>query len=146
MVALPRNARKLLAPRTLARVFLQPFCLIVYQEGFMNLTISGHHVDVTPALRSYVESKLHRVARHFDQLISVNVLLSVEKQKEKERRQKAECNLQLKGKNIFAECQDQDLYAAIDELVDKLDRQVVEHKNRTRSHQAVPGKHLDLAS
>lgn len=106
----------------------------------MNLTISGHHMDVTPALRSYVEAKLDRVVRHFDQMISVNVLLSVEKQKE--RRQKAECNLQLKGKNIFAECQDQDLYAAIDELVDKLDRQVVEHKNRTRAHQAVPSKHL----
>lgn len=112
----------------------------------MNLTISGHHVDVTPALRGYVESKLHRVVRHFDQLISVNVLLSVEKQKEKERRQKAECTLQLKGRNIFAECQDEDLYAAIDELVDKLDRQVVEHKNRTRSHQAVATKHLDFAS
>ena len=112
----------------------------------MNLTISGHHVEVTPALRGYVESKLHRVVRHFDQLISVNVLLSVEKQKEKEKRQKAECNLQLKGRNIFAECLDQDLYAAIDELVDKLDRQVVEHKNRTRSHQAVASKHLDLAS
>ncbi len=111
----------------------------------MNLTISGHHMEVTPALRSYVESKLHRVVRHFDQLISVNVLLSVEKQKEKERRQKAECNLQLKGRNIFAESQDEDLYAAIDELVDKLDRQVVEHKNRTRSHQAVASKHMDLA-
>jgi putative sigma-54 modulation protein len=108
----------------------------------MNLTISGHHMEVTPALRSYVESKLHRVTRHSDQLISVNVLLSVEKQKEKERRQRAECTLQLKGRNIFAETQDQDLYAAIDELVDKIDRQVVEHKNRTRAHQAVPSKHL----
>ncbi len=108
----------------------------------MNLTISGHHMEVTPALRSYVESKLHRVTRHSDQLISVNVLLSVEKQKEKERRQRAECNLQLKGRNIFAESQDEDLYAAIDELVDKIDRQVVEHKNRTRGHQAVAGKHL----
>ncbi len=108
----------------------------------MNLTISGHHMEVTPALRSYVESKLHRITRHSDQLISVNVLLSVEKQKEKERRQKAECNLQLKGRNIFAESQDQDLYAAIDELVDKIDRQVVEHKNRTQAHQAVPGKYL----
>ena len=108
----------------------------------MNLTISGHHMDVSPALRSYVESKLDRVTRHFDQLINVSVLLSVEKQKEKERRQKAECTLQLKGKNIFAECLDHDLYAAIDELVDKLDRQVVEHKNRTRSHQAVASKHL----
>ena len=111
----------------------------------MNLTISGHHIDVTPALRGYVESKLDRVVRHFDQLISVNVLLSVEKQKEKERRQKAECTLQLKGKSIFAESQDHDLYAAIDELVDKVDRQVVEHKNRTRSHQAVAGKHMNLA-
>ena len=108
----------------------------------MNLTISGHHMDVTPSLRSYVETKLDRVVRHFDQVVNVNVLLAVEKPKEKEKRQRAECNLMVKGRSIFAESLHEDLYAAIDSLVDKLDRQIVEHKNRLRSHQATPGKHM----
>lgn len=100
----------------------------------MNLTISGHHLEVTPALRSYVTTKLDRITRHFDQVVDVKVLLSVEKQKEKERRQKAECNIHVKGSDLFAECANEDLYAAVDELVDKLDRQVVRHKNRLNDH------------
>ena len=100
----------------------------------MNLTISGHHLEVTPALRSYVETKLDRIKRHFDQVVDVRVLLSVEKQKEKEKRQKAECNIHVKGSDLFAECSNEDLYAAVDELVDKLDRQVVRHKGRLQSH------------
>ena len=86
----------------------------------MNLTISGHHLEVTPALREYVMTKLERVTRHFDQVVDITVLLSVEKQKEKERRQKAEVTLHVKGKDIFADSSDADLYAAIDKLVDKL--------------------------
>ena len=96
----------------------------------MNLTISGHHLEVTPALRGYVTHKLDRVLRHFDQVVDVRVLLSVEKQKEKEGRQRAECNIHVKGSDLFAECASEDLYAAVDELVDKLDRQVVRHKDR----------------
>jgi len=69
----------------------------------MNLTISGHHLDVTPALREYVLSKLDRVTRHFDQVVDISVLLTVEKLKEKERRQKAEVTLHVKGKDIFVE-------------------------------------------
>jgi putative sigma-54 modulation protein len=92
--------------------------------GGMNLTISGHHLEVTPALREYVLTKLDRVTRHFDQVVDVTVLLSVEKQKEKDRRQKAEVNLHVKGKDIFVETAHEDLYAAIDQLMDKLDRQV----------------------
>ena len=100
----------------------------------MNLTISGHHLDVTPALRTYVASKIDRIARHFDQVVDIKVLLSVEKQKEKEKRQRAECNIRVKGNDLFAESTHQDLYAAVDELVDKLDRQVVRHKNRLQDH------------
>jgi putative sigma-54 modulation protein len=100
----------------------------------MNLTISGHHLEVTPALRSYVTTKLDRVTRHFDQVIDVNVLLTVEKLKEKERRQRAECSLHLKGKDIFVESTHEDLYAAIDALVDKLDRQVIKHKCIVQEH------------
>ena len=69
----------------------------------MNLTISGHHLDVSPALRSYVTTKLDRITRHFDQVVDVKVILTVEKQKEKERRQKAECNIHVKGSDMFAE-------------------------------------------
>ena len=100
----------------------------------MNLTISGHHLDVTPSLRTYVQSKLERITRHFDQVVGVKVLLSVEKQKEKEKRQRAECNIHVKGKDIFADSSDADLYAAIDLLIDKLDRQVIKHKEKISRH------------
>jgi putative sigma-54 modulation protein len=108
----------------------------------MNLTISGHHLEVTPALRSYVTTKLDRITRHFDQLVDVKVLLTVEKQKEKERRQRAECNIHVKGNDLFAESSHQDLYAAVDELVDKLDRQVVRHKDRLQEHHHETPKRL----
>lgn len=108
----------------------------------MNLTISGHHLEVTPALRSYVTTKLDRITRHFEQVVDVKVLLSIEKQKEKERRQRAECNIHVKGNDIFAESTHEDLYAAVDELVDKLDRQVVRHKDRIRDNHHEPAKRL----
>ena len=100
----------------------------------MNLTISGHHLEVTPALRGYVTSKLDRVTRHFDQMVDVKVLLSVENQKEKDKRQRAECTIRVKGNDLFAESAHEDLYAAVDELMDKLDRQVVRHKDKVQSY------------
>lgn len=106
----------------------------------MNLTISGHHLDVTPALKEYVLTKLDRVTRHFDQVVDINVLLTVEKLKEKERRQKAEANLHVKGKDIFVESAHEDLYAAIDDLMDKLDRQVCKHKDRMQDHHHLSAK------
>ena len=108
----------------------------------MNLTISGHHLDVTPALRGYVVPKLDKITRHFDQVVDVKVLLTVEKQKEKQRRQRAECSIHVKGSELFAECAHADLYAAVDELVDKLDRQVVRHKDRVQDHHHAPSKRL----
>ena len=99
----------------------------------MNLTISGHHLEVTPALREYVLTKLDRVTRHFDQVVDITVLLCVEKLSEKERRQKAEVTLHVKGKDIFAECAAEDLYAAIDQLMDKLDRQVIKYKDKANA-------------
>jgi putative sigma-54 modulation protein len=108
----------------------------------MNLTISGHHLEVTPALRNYVTSKLDRITRHFDQVVDVKVLLSIENQKEKERRQRAECNIHVKGNDMFAESSHSDLYAAVDELMDKMDRQVVRHKDRVQNHQHQPSKRL----
>ena len=109
---------------------------------FKNLTISGHHLEVTPALRSYVTTKLDRIIRHFDQVVDVKVLLTIEKQKEKERRQRAECNIHVKGSDMFAESSHEDLYAAVDELMDKLDRQVVRHKDRLQDHQHGAAKRL----
>ena len=95
----------------------------------MNLQISGHHLEVTPAIRDYVTGELERVTRHFDDVIDVNVILSVEKLK-----QKAEVTVHLSGKDIFVEAIEEDLYAAIDTLVDKLDRQVQKYKQKLQDH------------
>jgi putative sigma-54 modulation protein len=116
------------------------------KEALMNLTISGHHLEVTPALREYVLTKLERVTRHFDQVVDVNVLLTVEKQKEKERRQRCEVTLHVKGRDIFVEQAHEDLYAAIDQLMDKLDRQVMRHKDRTQEHHHASAKRLDIGA
>lgn len=95
----------------------------------MNLSISGHHLEITPALREYVTSKLARIRNHFDQVIDVSVILSVEKLV-----QKAEVTLRVTGKDIFAEATDSGMYAAIDALVDKLDRQVIKYKQKRQDH------------
>ena len=112
----------------------------------MNLTISGHHLDITPALREYVLTKLDRVTRHFDQVVDVSVLLTVEKMKEKERRQKAAVTLHGKGRDIFVEQSHEDLYAAIDQLMDKLDRQVMRHKDKVQDHHHTAAKRLDMSA
>jgi putative sigma-54 modulation protein len=91
----------------------------------MNLNVSGHHLEVTPALRSYVESKIGRVRRHFDQVIDAHVILTADK-----LRQKAEVTLHVRGKDLHCESEDGDLYAAIDSLADKLDRQVLRYKDK----------------
>lgn len=100
----------------------------------MNLTISGHHLEITPSLRHYVTAKLDRISRHFDQVVDIKVLLTVDKIKEKDQRQKAECSIHVKGKDIFAESTHADLYAAVDELADKLDRQVLRYKTKAQDH------------
>jgi len=91
----------------------------------MNLTITGHHLEITPAIRDYVNAKLERVTRHFDHMIDVNVTLSVVK-----LIQKVEANIHVRGKDIHAEAEDSDMYAAIDGLADKLDRQIIKHKEK----------------
>jgi len=95
----------------------------------MNLQVSGHHLEITPALRDYVTEKLERVTRHFDHVIDVNAILSVEKLK-----QKAEVTVHLSGKDIYVESVDEDLYAAIDVLADKLDRQIQKYKQKLQDH------------
>ena len=108
----------------------------------MNLTISGHHLAVTPALRAYVTTKLDRITRHFDQVVDVRVLLTIDNLKEKDLRQRAECNIHVKGKDLFAESAHADLYAALDDLADKMDRQVLRHKDKEQDHNHQPAKRM----
>jgi putative sigma-54 modulation protein len=100
----------------------------------MNLNITGHHLEVTPAIRGYVEEKLKRVTRHFDNVIDVSVILTVEKLKHK-----AEVNLHVAGKDIYVEAIEPDMYASVDVLVDKLDRQVLKHKEKNGGHHREEG-------
>jgi putative sigma-54 modulation protein len=102
----------------------------------MNLNINGHHLEVTPAIRNYVIEKLDRVKRHFDHVIDASVTISVVKLV-----QRADVTLHVRGKDIHAEASHENLYAAIDALVDKLDRQVLRHKDKLTNHSHTPLKH-----
>ena len=108
----------------------------------MNLIIHGHHVEITAALRAYVEGKMERIRRHFDNVIEADVLLSVEDK----LRQKAEITLRVRGTALHAEAMDGDMYAAIDALLDKLDRQLLRHKDRVKNHVREPIKHQPAES
>ena len=102
----------------------------------MNLNINGHHLEVTPAIRNYIIEKLDRVKRHFDHVIDASVTISVVKLV-----QKADVTLHVRGKDIHAEASHENLYAAIDALADKLDRQVLRHKDKVTNHNHTPMKH-----
>ena len=95
----------------------------------MNLNLTGHHLQITPAIRDYVATKLTRITHHFDHVIDVNVVFSVEK-----LQQKVEANVHVRGRDIFCESSDPDMYAAIDSLIDKLDRTIIKHKEKALSH------------
>ncbi len=95
----------------------------------MQISVTGHHVEVTEAMKNYVDEKFQKLERHFDQLIDVHVILSVEK-----LAQKAESTVQVNGAKLFAEETQEDMYAAIDGLIDKLDRQIIKHKEKLSSH------------
>jgi len=95
----------------------------------MQLIVTGHHLEVTEALKAHIDAKFEKLARHFDNVADVHIILSVEK-----LIQKAEATLQVSGANFFAEDHQEDMYAAIDEMVDKLDRQITKHKEKTGSH------------
>ncbi len=95
----------------------------------MQLTISGHHVEISDSLKDYINNKMERVERHFDHVIDARVVLDVAKQ-----RHKAETTLQISGSTIHAASEHEDMYAAIDAMIDKLDRQVRKHKEKTTDH------------
>ena len=102
----------------------------------MQLTITGHHVEVTPALRAYTTEKMQRLSRHFDQVVSVDVILNVEKLD-----QIAEATVNAGGRRLFATETSEDMYAAIDGLSDKMDRQVRRLKDKLRDHQHTKPAH-----
>ncbi len=95
----------------------------------MQLTITGHHLEITTPLKEYVENKLERLQRHFDQITATQVILAVEKQV-----QRAEATVHVAGGDLFAHAESEDMYAAIDALADKLDRQLIKHKQKHRGH------------
>lgn len=95
----------------------------------MQMTISGHHLEVTDPIREYVTNKLSKLERHYEQITSTTVLLTVEK-----LRQKAEATVHVSGAELFATAEHEDMYAAIDALADKLDRQIIKHKEKHRGH------------
>jgi putative sigma-54 modulation protein len=95
----------------------------------MQIILTGHHVEITNPLRNYVSSKMERLERHFDNVTDMHVVLSVEK-----LRHKAEANVRITGNNLFADATEEDMYAAIDALVDKLDRQVKKYKEKATDH------------
>jgi putative sigma-54 modulation protein len=95
----------------------------------MQVSVTGHHVEVTPALRAYVEDKIGRLERHFDHMTNIHVILSVEKE-----RKKAEATVSVTRGSLFADTVHADMYAAIDTLVDKLDRQLKKHKEKLTDH------------
>mgnify|MGYP001812858988 FL=1 len=100
----------------------------------MQLNLTGHHVDLTSSMRDYVNSKMERLERHFDIVQDIHVVLSVEK-----LRHKAEATLHINGGNVFADAVEGDMYAAIDALTDKLDRQVKKHKEKMTDHHRSEG-------
>lgn len=105
----------------------------------MQLNITGHHVEVTPALKAYVEKKLDRIVRHSDHVLDVHCILTVEK-----LQQKAEATVNLSGSKIHADAIDANMYAAIDALTDKLDRSVKKHKEKLTDHHVQEGLRAKL--
>lgn len=106
----------------------------------MDLQISGHHVDMTDALKDFVTNKMQRLERHFDHLIDSSVILSVEK-----LRHKAEATLHVSGATLFAENVEEDMYAAIDGLIDKLDRQICKFKEKRKDHHPREAHKVNMA-
>lgn len=95
----------------------------------MQMTISGHHLDITDPIRDYVTNKLSKLERHYEQITSTSVILTVDK-----LAQKAEATVNVSGGELFANAEHEDLYAAIDALTNKLDRQLIKHKEKHRGH------------
>jgi putative sigma-54 modulation protein len=105
----------------------------------MQLSLTGHHMDITDSLRNYVQEKMDRLERHFDHVTNVHVILSPEK-----NQQKAEATVHISGADVFADSTHDDMYAAIDALIDKLDRQVLKHKEKMQSRRGTAAPMVDV--
>lgn len=105
----------------------------------MQVSLSGHHIEITDSLRNYVNEKIERLDRHFDHALDIHVILTVEK-----LRHKAEATMHVSGGNLYADDVQEDMYAAIDGLVDKLDRQGKKHKEKAKDHR-IKGDITDVA-
>ncbi len=103
----------------------------------MQLNITGHHVEVTDSMKAYVTEKLERLEKHFDHVNNVHVILSIEKQ-----RQKSEATVNVSGATLFADSTGEDMYASIDAMVDKLDRQIKKHKEKLKDHHRQEGSQI----
>ena len=101
----------------------------------MQINISGHHVELTDSLKDYTSEKLQKLVRHADDIVSIQAILSIEKS-----RQKAEATVHVKGADLFANAESEDMYAAIDSLADKLDRQVLKHKEKVTARKQGAGR------
>lgn len=97
----------------------------------MQTQITGRKVEVTPAIRTYIEEKIKKLSRHFNNITQTHIILSVD-----HARQRAEATIHIPGFELFAESEEKDMYAAVDLLVDKLDRQIVKHKEKMKEHKA----------
>ena len=105
----------------------------------MQIELTGHHLTITPAIRNFVNEKFKRLERHFDHVINTHVVLSVEKV-----RHQAEASLLVSRNKIFANATADDMYVAIDDLINKLDRQIVKHKEKIKDHHNQEGAHRNL--
>ena len=95
----------------------------------MQLNISGHHLDITPSLKQHTNEKLSKIKHHFDNVMNVNMILEVQKDV-----QKAEATIHLSGADLFAKAQSSDMYVSIDQLINKLDSQIIKHKEKLHNH------------
>ncbi len=105
----------------------------------MQLEITGHHIEVTPSLDQYIREKITRLKRHFDQVLNIHIIMRVDKQTHT-----VEGSLLISGNHIFADATESNMYAAIDALADKLDRQVIKHKEKTKDHHRLEGSRRNM--
>lgn len=103
----------------------------------MQLNLSGQHIEITDSIRDHVNNKFEKLTRHFDRMINVHIVLSVEKQ-----RQKAEAAIHVGGAELFASDENENMYTAIERLVSKLDRQIIKHKDKIKNHHQADGANM----
>ena len=113
---------------------LSPISFTSLEISPVNLTINSRDLEVTPAMRMHIENGMEKIRKHFDHMIDATVFFMIDNTTEKALRHTAEMTIHLKGRELYAEAHNEDLYHAIDAVVNKLERQVVKHKEKTQDH------------